>query len=156
MNKTEYRPDYRLTVTLTDAPPIRIYTADWPTIAHVPDGHDRWIVIRRHADGRTLVSAVNREADPVRRAGYLVPAGENPAHSINAAAYAAGLSTTLADQAIAALPAVDLEDSDDGRIAVRLLPETWASIVARLRECGWEDIPKRIESQLGLGKEQAR
>lgn len=144
---------YRLTVTLTDAPPVRIYTADWPTVGHLPDGHDRWIVIRRHADGRTLVSAVNRELDPVRRAGYLVPAGENPAQAIRMAATHAQLSTELADQAIAALPAESLED--DGRVAVRLLPETWANIIFRLRECGWEDIPKRIEFQLGLGKEQA-
>lgn len=152
MNKTEYR----LTVTLTDAPPVRIYTADWPTIAHVPDGHDRWIVIRRHKDGRTLVSAVNREADPVRRAGYLVSAGENPAHPIHMAGIFVGLPETITTQAIAALPAVSLESEDDGRVAVRLLPETWTNIVARLRECGWGDIPKRIESQLGIGKEQVR
>jgi len=145
---------YRLTVTLTDAPPVRIYTADWPTIVHIPDGHDRWIVIRRHADGRTLVSAVNRELDPVRRAGYLVPAGENPAEFIRDAADAADLPETLADQAIAALPAESLEDADS-RTPVRFYRETWEDIVAALRKCGWEHIPRDIEEQAGLGKEQA-
>lgn len=142
---------YRLTVTLTDAPPVRIYTADWPTIAHIPDGHDRWIVVRRHADGRTLVSAVNRETDPVRRAGYLLAPG-NPAHAIRMAATHAQLSTELADQAIAALPAESLED--DGAVSVRLSLEDWDAAVCYIQDFDTDTadrIADEIQRQLREG-----
>lgn len=145
---------YRLTVTLTDAPPVRIYTADWPTIVHLPDGHDRWIVIRRHKDGRTLVSAVNRELDPVRRAGQLLPPGTNPADAIRDAADATDLPETLADQAIAALPAESLED--DVRVAVRLTREEWETVSARLWYAQEDALVDKIEDQTEEGKEQAR
>lgn len=142
------KPNYRLTVTLTDAPPVRIYTGDWPTVAHVPDGEDQWIVVRRHADGRALVSAVNRELIPVRRAGFLVPAGENPADAIRDAAEAADLSDILADQVIAALPVESLESEDD-RISARLTREEWKTVSALLWDVGAYTLVTKIEQQIG-------
>ena len=149
MNKPKH---YRLTVTLTDAPPVRIYTADWPTVVHLPDGLDRWIVIRRHADGRTLVSAVNRETEPVRRAGYLLPAGESPVHSIRMVGFLTGIPVALADQAIAALPPVSLED--DGCAQVRLSAEDWDAACHYIRDFNTDtadSIADEIQRQLREG-----
>lgn len=53
-----------LTITLTDRPPVRICTTDWPQIASYLDhdgavecqaNHQWWLRVRQHADGRTIV-----------------------------------------------------------------------------------------------------
>src|SRR3990167_4789518 len=64
-------PRERLTITLTDRPPVTVTTAHWPIVAAASDSwHDnqyesqanrrtKWrLVVRQHADGPAVVYAV--------------------------------------------------------------------------------------------------
>lgn len=90
------------TITLTDAPPVRIREDDWPVIAHGQyrdyDGQydfqsDReWkcdIRVRRNTDGRMIVygtyshyTAFQRERGITARAGVVLEAGADPIPAI--------------------------------------------------------------------------
>ena len=79
------------TITLSGRAPVMINDADWPIIAEATannshNGIDRdatrdaWMKVRRHADGRTIVYGCREtrfQGEHDRRAGVLVPSGEN-------------------------------------------------------------------------------
>jgi hypothetical protein len=85
----------KLTITLTNRPPVSIRKADWPVLAQ---GHDKWyegehecqanrsthwhLIVRRHADGRAIVYGIYKHYSAWRgekghdlRAGELLDAG---------------------------------------------------------------------------------
>jgi len=82
----------KLTITLTDRPPVKITEGDWPTIAEGSwDKHDGkvecqanrrwkvWLKVRQHADGRTIIygrysyaTAFQGESDSEYRDGQLI------------------------------------------------------------------------------------
>lgn len=120
-------PRYRV-ITLSAGPPVRIRQDEWPVIAvershpreyhpHVRRVHDpraralrkRWLFVRRHADGRTLVYGGTDTIWDVRimRAGELVPASD-VAGAITRVARDIGGSAQFARDAIARLPPVEL------------------------------------------------
>jgi len=90
------------TITLTDAPPVRIREDDWPVIAHgAYRDHDneyefqanrRWkadVRVRQHADGRMIVYGVydydtvfQGERGITIRAGVVLDAGADPVSAI--------------------------------------------------------------------------
>ena len=125
------------TITLTGRPPVRIRQADWPLIARA--GNARWdgqyrfqatritdvaIRVRRHADGRMVVYGIydyetkwQGERDVRIRAGYLLPAGDDPVAAIQAVG--ADINERLGgedeelvrgavDRCVAALPAEEI------------------------------------------------
>jgi hypothetical protein len=115
--------DTHLTITLTDAPPVRLDKAAWPLIAQsiYHDGqieaqanrHYR-LRVRRHADGRAVVYAIyttafSHEAD--KRAGIVVPANGDIAAAIRRVAESMDWETgpgSLCASCIADLPAADI------------------------------------------------
>lgn len=86
----------KLTITLTDRPPVKITEADWPIIAEGRwDDHDgqiecqanrtwtAWLKVRQHTDGRTLVygrychaSDFQNESGADHRDGQMLATGE--------------------------------------------------------------------------------
>jgi len=82
MNKHRIEPKY-LTITLTNAPPVRIETAHWPIIAsarRIFDDRGWSLVVRRHEDCRAIVYGeeyLAGSSDPDysgSQAGELIPA----------------------------------------------------------------------------------
>lgn len=79
------------TITLSGRAPVTINEIDWPIIAEATannshNGIDRdatrdaWMKVRRHKDGRTIVYGCREtkwQGEHDRRAGVLVPSGEN-------------------------------------------------------------------------------
>jgi uncharacterized protein YqfA (UPF0365 family) len=64
-------PEVR-TITLTGAPPVRIQTAEWPTVAQAGLAIGISLRVRQHADGRRIVYGTGARSR-VERAGVLVP-----------------------------------------------------------------------------------
>lgn len=119
------------TITLTDAPPIKINEETWPVIAEgedYPGQYDfqafdlAWIKVRRHEDGRTIVyggagdgNGGGRPERESRRAGYLladptrtVQTIRQVAEELSGTAYCDGLAEAAGRRAIADLPAEEL------------------------------------------------
>lgn len=116
------------TITLTDAPPVKIIEDTWPIIAE-GSAHGgqygfqafdaAWIKARRHADGRTIVygyagdaSNGGRRERESRRAGYLLASPERTVETIRQVAeelaetgYCESLAATAGRQCVADLPA---------------------------------------------------
>lgn len=105
------------TITLSDRPPVRIDTDEWPVIAesHDFDGEHasqaiyRWTLkVRRHADGRCLLYGVSTSAwpsEPDRRGGVLLGEGADLIAAADQVAKRLGLPAHLYDELIADLPA---------------------------------------------------
>ena len=113
--------DDRVTVILTGRRPVRVRKDAWPVVAYAED-HDGqvrsqadrvWrLVVRQHADGRALVYGVFQSSwanEHDRRGGVLVPAGGDVPAAIHQVADDLGLGERLAEEAIADLPAEDLD-----------------------------------------------
>jgi len=119
-----------LTVTLTGRPPAKIKKADWPHLASASD-NDRhgaqignradWenLVVRQHSDGRAMVYAIYGEFGLVIRGGELLEkdddlvkaigrVAERMAISVGLEGRPGGVFRRLANECIAALPAVEL------------------------------------------------
>lgn len=110
----------KLTITMTNYPPVTVDEELWPIIASAKDYDSRiesqanrtWMMkVRRHADGRAIVYATYTSAYPEdrdKRAGLLVdPDGDIP-HTINRVAELMGWETcpgSVAANCIADLPA---------------------------------------------------
>jgi hypothetical protein len=124
---TTTTPKKKITISLSDALPIRIVDDDWPIIASGWD-HDgkvacqanlEWSIrVRRHADGRTIVYGVLESGpggQPIgwhdKRVGYRLAADAGEDETIRAIRRVAGAirDNELADRVIASLPAVELE-----------------------------------------------
>lgn len=116
------KKDKKITVTLTDRPPVTIRVADWPLIAKTDD-HDNqhecqantlWAIrVRQHKDGRTLVYGWQTSGNGGQHigyrpiyVGYLLLNGEDVVRAIRDVGDAIG--NDLADYCIADLPAEEL------------------------------------------------
>jgi len=124
----------KLTITLTDRPPVKIVRDEWPVIASASD--ERWdntykfqanrtwewrITVRQHADRRTLVYAVyeydtcyENEPDSDHRAGvFLSPDGDviaaiQQVGSDMEGRVGDGVFARLVHECVAGLPAIEI------------------------------------------------
>lgn len=121
---TAPNPIKRITITLSDAPPVRVRADEWPIVARADDhdgavecqaNHVWWILVRRHVDGRTIVYG-DLDSGPGgvhagwrgASAGYLLRDAD-PEATIRAIRRVAGVvGEDLGDRVIADLPPVDL------------------------------------------------
>ena len=88
------------TITLTDRAPVKINEADWPEVAHAREAE--WSIrVRKHADGRVLVYAVNG----ARRGGELLPHDGDVVNALTRVAATCGIP---AAPCIARLPAEEI------------------------------------------------
>lgn len=112
MVTTNTEPKSR-TITLSNAPPVRIQDAQWPIIAQTDAddelGGRRWLKVRQHADSRAIVyGGYDPHAAKPIRGGRLVEANGDIAHAVSVVAAEIGGTQELARDAIAALPVVEL------------------------------------------------
>ena len=102
------------TITLTNARPVRIEEDNWPIIAQASGEKDRstnHIIVRHHADGRTIVYAVRLYIDEYHRAGLVLDESvtlDNLLPYISSVGEAAGVPDGIIRQCISDLPPVDL------------------------------------------------
>lgn len=113
----------RITIPLSDAPPVSVDPADWPVIAATDtsietDGTSSWIKVRRHNDGRTLVHGrrtkrrINADDGRVQIAdaaggGFLLEPTGDVVRAIRRVAGMLRLTRGI-ESLIASLPAVEL------------------------------------------------
>ena len=147
---TRPKSNYLLTVTLTTQAPVRIRTEDWPIVAYAGERSSAWITVRRHRDGRSIVSAVNKAVDPadpgfVLRGGYALEPGIPIEEFIQSAVADARMDPVLAQQAIASLPPVDLETEEK---AVVLTDPERALIAGLLQDAGYPNLAKHVVGTL--------
>jgi hypothetical protein len=121
MNTENITEKARLTIALTNRPPVGIVKEDWPVIASVHDYDNQYefqanrhwyLTVRQHEDGRTVVYGKYSTQFPNehdRRAGELVEANGNIAAAILNVAETLEFENRLAQECIADLPAENLE-----------------------------------------------
>lgn len=112
-----------LTITLTGRPPVRIRMLEWPIIARASDWDNEneyqanrtWkLLVRQHADGRTLVYAIHTtqyQGESNYRGGKLIEPGVDVPATIRRVGERMGQCDRLIDECIADLPAEDLSES---------------------------------------------
>jgi len=110
----------KLTITLTDRPPVRVDKEQWPIIASAKDWDNEhefqanrtWhLKVRQHEDGRCIVYGIystNWHNENDLRGGELVDDVACVPETIKSVADYLGFNARLADECIADLPAEDL------------------------------------------------
>jgi hypothetical protein len=112
----------KLTITLTGRTPVTITKEKWPVIAsaHTWDGQydfqsfRHWhLKVRQHKDGRAIVYGVHTSAhqgESDRRGGEMLDTGANIPDAIQRVAESLEFSPLMAEQCIADLPAVEVDE----------------------------------------------
>lgn len=116
MAEAQPRGPETLTITLTGRPPVRIVKSEWPIIAEVRDSDAQpgnepsetvRLVVRRHADGNSIVYGIYTTAHLTRRnrrAGLLVDRADGIWAAILHVAAAIGADARFAQECISDLP----------------------------------------------------
>jgi len=104
---------------LTGRPPVTIEEDLWPVIASAKQWDNQYecqanrtwhLIVRQHADGRSLVYGVyttQYQGERGARAGELIGAGDDIAAAVHRVAEACGCES-IAEECIADLPAVEI------------------------------------------------
>lgn len=109
------------TITLSNRPPVKIKESEWPMIAKaswcdnpaipVQANRSASVRVRQHADGRSIVYGVYEsqwQGESTLKSGVLLDKGADIAAAINEVVNEIGVTTTMAAECIADLPAVEL------------------------------------------------
>lgn len=119
----------KITITLTNRPPVRVYSGNWPIISEALaenwDGQYEfqatwkqtdWIRVRQHQDGRALVygghdyvTSWQGSPNVSRREGFLEDPGADLVAAIRALGALLGSPDEVIRQVIGGLPAEDLD-----------------------------------------------